>query len=408
MDQDTFGLSWKSFQSHLKTTFLHLQQTKNFSDVTLVTQEQVQIKAHKFVLSACSPVLQSLFLKNPHPNTLIYLHGVKKEELECLLEFMYFGETRIDQDSIDEFLKVANNFKVKELEQDHAIINDDEHASFEDAAIDMKLDWKFNDDVCENEDEMFDAKINSEEIDFQQSLSKYGQNCTDSEQQTIIDSDEKQLDIDIIPEQFSFEDTVIDMKHDEKSKDDVYEDEMFNAPTNPEDIDFQQSLNGNLIEGCQNNITYSEQHTIINIKEKQIDDSEKSKFYCKSCPFESTWRETLVRHKQTIHEGLMYRCDLCSYQARWRQSIRDHIRSNHPETVFAENSESKKSLKCDQCEHVASKAGNLKRHIETQHNKNMKYYNCDFCPYKGKEKGRLKKHQESRKCLRLPGYQKNH
>ena len=189
MDQDTFGLSWKSFKSHLKTTFLHLQQTKNFSDVTFVTQEQVQIKAHKFVLSACSPVLQSLFLKNPHPNTLIYLHGVKKEELECLLEFMYFGETRIDQDSIDEFLKVANNFKVKELEQDHAIINDDEHASFEDTSIDMKLDWKFNDDVCENEDEMFDAKINSEEIDFQQSLSKYGQNCTDSEQQTIIDSD---------------------------------------------------------------------------------------------------------------------------------------------------------------------------------------------------------------------------
>ena len=46
----------------LKSILKHLFETEEFADVTLVCDDQIQIPAHKLVLSSHSPFLENLFL----------------------------------------------------------------------------------------------------------------------------------------------------------------------------------------------------------------------------------------------------------------------------------------------------------------------------------------------------------
>ena len=85
MEEATFGLAWNSFPNHIACSLSDLFKTNTFSDVTLVSEDDWQVKAHKFVLSACSPVLRKILLNNLHPHPVIFLRGVKKQALESFL-----------------------------------------------------------------------------------------------------------------------------------------------------------------------------------------------------------------------------------------------------------------------------------------------------------------------------------
>ena len=59
---ENFCLRWNDFESNLSSAFRELRDDADFFDVTLATDED-EVKAHKVVLSACSPHLkQVIFL----------------------------------------------------------------------------------------------------------------------------------------------------------------------------------------------------------------------------------------------------------------------------------------------------------------------------------------------------------
>ena len=121
MDQKIHSLYWKSFQRDVASSLQILHTENNFSDVTLVSDDQIQIKAHKIVLSACSPVLKHILVNNTHPHPIIYLRGVKNQELHSVLQFIYFGEVKIVHDRINDFLDIA---KELELSCEESIIQE--------------------------------------------------------------------------------------------------------------------------------------------------------------------------------------------------------------------------------------------------------------------------------------------
>ena len=145
MEQETFCLSSKSFQSQLQTTLKELFTENTFADVTLVSDDQIQIPAHKFVLSACSPVLKNLLLNNPHSHPLLYLRGVKQQELQSILQFMYLGEARIYQERINQFLDIAMDLQIEEFSQDTA----DEQAIAQEPVEPVAVDDSVNTDDTE-------------------------------------------------------------------------------------------------------------------------------------------------------------------------------------------------------------------------------------------------------------------
>ncbi|MPC25844.1 Longitudinals lacking protein-like [Portunus trituberculatus] len=58
-DDQQFCLRWNEFQSNMVSSFKHLREEKSFTDVTLACDGQT-CKAHKMVLSACSPYFKAL------------------------------------------------------------------------------------------------------------------------------------------------------------------------------------------------------------------------------------------------------------------------------------------------------------------------------------------------------------
>merc|ERR1711936_696228 len=130
---ETYDLKWKTYSDHLVGVFKDLGEEGHFSDVTLVSDDQIQTPAHKVVLSACSPVLKTLLVNNPHSHPPLYLRGIKQTELQAILKFMYFGETQIFENRINDFVSVAKDLEVKEIseEQDEEEESDDQSNTYQ-------------------------------------------------------------------------------------------------------------------------------------------------------------------------------------------------------------------------------------------------------------------------------------
>lgn len=109
-----FCLRWNNYQTNLTSVFDQLLQNESFVDVTLACDGQ-SIKAHKMVLSACSPYFQALFFDNPCQHPIIIMRDVKWPELKAAVEFMYKGEINVSQDQIGPLLRVAEMLKIRGL-----------------------------------------------------------------------------------------------------------------------------------------------------------------------------------------------------------------------------------------------------------------------------------------------------
>ncbi|KAJ9589828.1 hypothetical protein L9F63_027911, partial [Diploptera punctata] len=109
-----FCLRWNNYQSNLTNVFDQLLQSESFVDVTLACDGH-SVKAHKMVLSACSPYFQSLFFDNPCQHPIVILKDIKWPELKAVVEFMYKGEINVSQEQIGPLLKVAESLKIRGL-----------------------------------------------------------------------------------------------------------------------------------------------------------------------------------------------------------------------------------------------------------------------------------------------------
>ena len=115
MTQDKFTLKWKYFIPNLSSSLCDAFKETNYSDVTLVSDDKKEFQAHKYVLTASSPVLKHILLNNPHPHPIIFLRGVKQQELESILHFIYFGEVSFYNSNMTRFIEAAKDLQIKQL-----------------------------------------------------------------------------------------------------------------------------------------------------------------------------------------------------------------------------------------------------------------------------------------------------
>ena len=115
MASEKFCLSWNDFQATVSNSFRTFQKDGDFHDVTLVTEDLQQLKAHKVILSACSEFFKTILKANTHSHPLIYLNGVDSTNMQYILDYMYNGEVSIYQDQLDAFLSRAETMNVSGL-----------------------------------------------------------------------------------------------------------------------------------------------------------------------------------------------------------------------------------------------------------------------------------------------------
>jgi len=96
--------------------FREIKEEKDLFDCTLSCGVR-QLKAHKLILSACSPFFRTILRQNQHQHPLLYLKGVEYSDLQAVLDFMYHGEVNVAQEELNSFLAVAEDLQVKGLTQ---------------------------------------------------------------------------------------------------------------------------------------------------------------------------------------------------------------------------------------------------------------------------------------------------
>ena len=108
-------LQWDDFGVNVRKSLEHLRTTTDFADVTLACEDGHQIEAHKIILAASSHFFQNILKTNKHSHPLIFMRGVKSEELSAIIDYLYCGEASINQEDLESFLKIAQELQLDGL-----------------------------------------------------------------------------------------------------------------------------------------------------------------------------------------------------------------------------------------------------------------------------------------------------
>lgn len=122
-EQEHYSLRWNNHQNHILRAFDALLQTKSLVDVTLVCAE-TSIRAHKVVLSACSPFFQNVFAENPCKHPVIVLKDFPGWVVQAVVDFMYRGEISVPQKRLETLIQVGESLQIRGLVE-HRIASKD-------------------------------------------------------------------------------------------------------------------------------------------------------------------------------------------------------------------------------------------------------------------------------------------
>ena len=269
-NDDKYLLGRKNFASHLAEMIKDLYSDLYFTDVTLVTNDMFPIKAHRSVLIAGSPVLKQLLtLYANQSNPLLFLKGINQEDLKSLIEFMYLGQTEIPEDRLEKFLKVANEYHIKDLVKTGGQKENDE---IEEVSTNIE---NYVDEGGKENDEI-------EEVS------------------TIIEND---VDEELY---------------------DKIDDEKMDVATS--------SLPSNL-ETIENDIEVEVESLELDLEKENIKEANSevgfNRLKCLDCNIQYTTTGNLSQHIRTRHKGIKYPCNYCNNKFTRSTTLRVHIKNHH-------------------------------------------------------------------------------
>ena len=265
-----FKLEWTDFERNLIDSFEQLRSGKDLFDVTLVCDDE-EVQAHKVILAASSCFFKSIMKRNPHTNPLIYMRGVKMEDMRALLDFIYIGQTSVSQDNVKSFLKLGEELGVTGL-------------------VEEKL---------ENKEE--EGKRGQEESVFQN--------------ETLMNQIENLQRLEVKLEERSSSET-------EKDADDsmliLQEDPKENEHDTTEVTDIGEKLSDPLPNSSAEPISTTKRRNSLTLNSGRI-------FECSKCDKFYKAKQNLKRHEETHMDGLEYKCTGCEMIMKTKNALQTHM-----------------------------------------------------------------------------------
>ena len=311
---DKYNLTWHSYPNHLRDMMQEMMISLDFADVTLVSDDKQAFKAHRNILSACSPMFRNILkMQSDCNHPVLYLRGIEYSVIESILQFIYLGEAKLYEEKMYEFLSAAKNLEIREL-------------SKQSEESKPQSDTKLNEHqgattIAENENNFIDGGA-------------YGFTVEDSVPK-VVKTEEK-----------------INKMQGSKFQCPQCE-KLFSSKAN-----VQQHIKSahegvkNVCNQCDN--LYADLGTLrTHIRSVH----EGIKYPCNQCDQHFTQLGTLRTHIQSIHEGIKYDCNQCDYQAKEKNALKKHISYRHEGVSYS----------CDKCNHQAATQGNLNTHIKRKH-----------------------------------------
>lgn len=136
-------------------------------------------------------------------------------------------------------------------------------------------------------------------------------------------------------------------------------------------------------------------------------------FGCDLCTFKSPRYREVLRHKIRVHDKTSpdYTCEFCGFSTKYKQTLQDHMQSVHEDKTFScsncvYTSKNKRSLvkhsrkcsgqsfSCNLCQDTFVTEKLHRVHLRKVHGQ-FESFKCDHCDYVTVKKGNLVKHQVS-------------
>merc|ERR1712129_493439 len=363
---EEYLLSKNNYGSSIQKSFRKMFSDTEFSDVTLVCEEEVGLRAHKIVLAGSSPFFARILGKNPHPAPLVYLRGLQAKDLEV----EGLTQEEVDPGAQD---RIGTN---KEKSKTKKAIR------VENSKVDEVL-----------------AKVEAEDSKIDDLISKYEKD--DAEDMSLIDMDadaarilekEENIALKIAAETNETEiDTV-------KEYEMVEESEYTEEPTVEEDVSMEQTSED-----------FSETEETSNLK---MDQTEVVPSATLAEELEGT-NEIAKKEGEAINTA----CDKCEFTSNAKGQkgfiMRRHYQRVHgvepselPKTASPKVSApkvnavnrgiavdpTKQIFNCEKCDFTTNHKTSLKRHDSVHTGE--KAWTCNFCPKATTQKYDLKMHME--------------
>ena len=109
------NLEFTEFSKFCQELIGNLYGSDEFSDITLIGDDNRQFKAHKFVLRAHSNVIRDVLTSTDIEKPLLYFKGFNGHDIKLLLDFMYLGETSCEPKNVNVFFKTGKFLQIKQL-----------------------------------------------------------------------------------------------------------------------------------------------------------------------------------------------------------------------------------------------------------------------------------------------------
>ena len=357
MVQQEYDLRLDSYPQHLEDIMKKLLSSEEFADVTLVCDDGKHIKAHRNILSICSPVLKNILQIDQRNAPIIYLRGINHYEMKAIIKFIYLGQASVLKTKVDSFLQVADNLKIKELTQ----MGEERGRDINDA-IDKNATNKSDNDsqeiIIDNDDEE-DKKEEEEGEINEDTLSMDNSEAVKEDQklseEDTCDSKEETVDGYNEEEEFNVEDFV---------------DQTFSSPEEPE----EQEESKKKIKKEPKTVNNQTIELIEKTGDEILDKT------CDECGKVFAKRKNMAWHKITVHSKSEYPCNKCLHVFTRPDRLRIHIQSKHIGTKFS----------CPHCQKEFNFQTNCTAHIKSVHEKVK--YDCSFCNQKYTDRATLRRH----------------
>ena len=406
MEKGLVLLARNELAIHASKILQNIWETRDFSDVTLVSADLHKIEAHKFMLSECSPLLKHILENNSFTNTLIYLKGIQSDMLLKILEFAYRGECEVGREDLGLLLEIGTELQVNGLVSECKLEN--EKTLPDEPLSDTENMFNLSDKL-----ELISPEIN----DHSYVSGEYSSEKGNQELNMPNNFHEKQIlmtkKIELFQGELN-EPFKSDLVNEYKSENEIKE--LSNSHFSTE----KQCNLTNQINNVNPEINKSLiLDNIISSVNVEYNDDAKVWFPCNICDFISKSRRFLKAHKESTHDGISFKCDQCKYVASFKRNLITHQQAVHNKDNGRDNicdkcdyKSSVKNLKmhkdskhngirhsCDQCDYTAVQAGSIKIHKDSVHE--GLNYKCEICKFTTKWSGDLKRHSLSHESLKI-------
>ena len=368
MNEQMLEFNWNAFQSDAVKSRSELYESKRFSDVTLVPDDQTQFEAHRIILAKASKVFDQLLSVSAEKSSLIFMNGVKSNALGEILEYIYLGNVSVDKDRVREFLRLASDLQISSINE-----NMDQEDQIQ------KLDFLQTETLAKSELKESFGINNQCGLDFLQESQAKPERINPNKEKinkkvkminNFITSTEKKITDSISKKVKMINDSINKTDNNITDSQPSLEEDTNLEPAEPEILP---------IEGPDNvtdDISKEEMSTKTAKKKrskKSVDSSSRNArracdepAECEVCAKKFTTLRSMQRHHKVVHELVRYDCPQCGVSCPGRDGLRSHVISNHE----------KRRVYCKKCDasFIYGSGKSLKEHMKREH----PLPSCDF------------------------------